>query len=59
MRATLALNGLNTSEDILSSDLPSFIFIDVVKDVIPFAKQIFAQKKIRKSFNSDNQSEVS
>ena len=48
----------NTLEDISSSDLPSFISSDVAEDMILFAKQIFDQKKIRKSFNNDNQYEV-
>ena len=49
---------VNTLEDISSSDLLSFIFSDVAEDMILFAKQIFDQKKIRKSFNNDNQYEV-
>ena len=49
---------LNTLEDISLSDLPSFISRDVVEDMILFAKQIFGQKKIRRSFNNDNQCEV-
>ena len=49
---------VNTLEDISSSDLPSFIFSDVAEDIILFAKQIFDQNKIRKSFNNDNQYEV-
>ena len=40
------------------SDLPSFIFSDVAEDIILFAKQIFDQNKIRKSFNNGNQFEV-
>ena len=49
---------VNTLEDISSSNLPNFIFSDVAEDMILFAKQIFDQKKIRKSFNNDNQYEV-
>ena len=49
---------VNTLEDISSSNLPSFISSDVVEDIILFVKQIFDQKKIRKSFNNDNQCEV-
>ena len=48
----------NTLEDISSSDLPSFISSDAAEDMILFAKQIFDQKKMRKSFNNDNQYEV-
>ena len=48
----------NTLEDISSSDLPSFISSDVAEDMILFARQIFDQKKIRKSFNNGNQYEV-
>ena len=48
----------NALEDISSSDLPSFISSNVAEDMILFAKQIFDQKKIRKSFNNDNQYEV-
>ena len=48
----------NTLEDISSSNSPSFISSDVEEDMILFAKQIFYQKKIRKSFNNDNQYEV-
>ena len=47
----------NALEDISSSDLPSFISSDVAEDMILFAKQIFHQKKIRKSFNNYNQYE--
>ena len=50
---------VNTLEDISSSNLPSFIFSDVVEDIILFVKQIFDRKKIRKSFNNDNQYQVS
>ena len=49
---------VNTLEDISSSNLPNFIFSDVAEDMILFAKQIFDQKKIRKSFINDNQYEV-
>ena len=49
---------VNTLEDISSSNLPSFISSDVVEDIILFVKQIFDQKKIRKSFNNDNQYQV-
>ena len=49
---------VNALEDILSSNLPNFIFSDVAEDIILFAKQIFDQKKIRKSFINDNQYEV-
>ena len=49
---------LNTLEYISLSDLPNFISRDVGEDMILFAKQIFGQKKIRKSFNNDNQYEV-
>ena len=45
---------VNTLEDISSSNLPSFIFSDVVEHMILFAKQIFDQKKIRESFINDN-----
>ena len=38
--------------------MPSFISSDVAEDIILFAKHIFDQKKIRKSFNNDNQYEV-
>ena len=38
--------------------MPNFIFSDVAEDMILFAKQIFNQKKIRKSFINDNQYEV-
>ena len=48
----------NTLEDISSSDLPSFISNNVAEDIILFAKQIFDQKNIRKSFNNDNQYEI-
>ena len=53
---TLELKGIrvNTLEDILSSDLPRFIFSDVAEGIILFTKQIFDQKKIRKSFNNNN-----
>ena len=44
----------NTLEDISVSDLSSFISSDIAKDLILFAKQIFDQKKIQKSFNNDN-----
>ena len=49
---------VNTLEGISSSNLSNFIFIDVAEDMILFAKQIFDQKKIRKSFINDNQYEV-
>ena len=49
---------VNTLEDILSSNLPNFIISDVAEDMILFAKQIFDQKEIRKSFINDNQYEV-
>ena len=49
---------VNTLEDISLSDLPSFIFRDVAEDIILVAKEIFDQKKIRKSVNNDNQYEV-
>ena len=49
---------VNTLEDISSSNLPSLIFGAVAEDMILFAKQIFDQKKIRKSFINDNQYEV-
>ena len=49
---------VNTLEDISLFDLPSFICGDVGEDMILFAKQLFGQKKIRKSFNNDNQYEV-
>ena len=57
---TLELNEItvNTLEDIFSSDLPSLISSDVTEDMIFFAKQLFNQNKIRKSFNNDNQYEV-
>ena len=42
-------------EDISWSDLPSLICTDLAEDMILFAKQLFNQKKIRRSFNSDNQ----
>ena len=45
---------VNTLEDISSSNLPNFIFSDVAEDMILFAKQIFDQKKIRKSFIKTN-----
>ena len=45
----------NTLEDILSSDLLSFISGDIAKDMIFLAKQFFYQKKIRKSFKNDKQ----
>ena len=48
----------NTLEDVSSSDFPSFISSDAVEDMILFAKQIFDQKKIQKSFHNDNQYEV-
>ena len=48
---------VNTSEDISSSNLPNFIFSDVAVMIL-FAKQIFDQKKIRKSFINGNQYEV-
>ena len=46
---------VNTLEDISSSDLPSFISSDIAEDRILFTKQIFDEKKKRRSFNSDNQ----
>ena len=49
---------VNTLEDISSSDLPSFVSSDVSEDMILFAKQVFDQKKKRKSFNNDSQYEV-
>ena len=49
---------VNTLKDISSSNLPNFVFSDVAEDMILFAKQIFDQKKIRKSFINDNQYEV-
>ena len=49
---------VNTLEDILSSNLPNFIFSNVAEDMILFAKQIFDQKEIRKSFANDNQYDV-
>ena len=57
---TLQLNEMtvNTLEDISSSNLPNFIFSDIAEDMILFAKQIFDQKKIRKSFINGNQYEV-
>ena len=44
---------INTLEDVLSSDLRSFISSDVVEDMILFTKQLFEQ--IRKYFINDNQ----
>ena len=60
VRRTLELNEItvNTLEDIFSSDLPSLISSDVTEDIIFFAKQLFNQNKIRKSFNNDNPYEV-
>ena len=60
VRRTLELNEItvNTLEHIFSSDLPSLISSDVTEDIIFFAKQLFNQNKIRKSFNNDNQYEV-
>ena len=46
---------VNTLEDISSSDLPSFISSDIAEDRILFTKQLFDEKKKRRSFNSDNQ----
>ena len=46
---------VNTLEDISSSDLPSFIPSDIAEDRILFTKQLFDEKKKRRSFNSDNQ----
>ena len=53
---TLELNEMteNTLEDFSSFNLPNFIFSDIAEDMILFAKQIFDQKKIRKSFFNDN-----
>ena len=56
---TLELKEISVNTlDVSSSDFPSFIFSDVAEDIILFAKQIFDQKKIRKSFNNDNQCQV-
>ena len=44
---------INTLEDVLSSDLRSFISSDVAEDMILFTKQLFEQ--IRKYFINDNQ----
>ena len=55
---TVAQITVNMLEDISPSDFPSFISGDVAEVMILFAKQLFDQKKIRKSFNNDNQYEV-
>ena len=49
---------MNTFEDISSSDFPSFMSSDVAQGLILFAKHLFDQKKIRKSFNNDNKYKV-
>ena len=58
LKTTVAQITVNTLEDILSSDLPSFMSCDVAEDLMLFAKHLFDQEKIRKSFINDSKYEV-
>ena len=58
LKTTVAQITVNTLEDILSSDLPSFMSCDVAEDLMLFAKRLFDQEKIRKPFINDSKYEV-
>ena len=58
LKTTVAQITVNTLEDISSSDLPSFMSCDVAEDLMLFAKRLFDQEKIRKSFINDSKYEV-
>ena len=55
VKGTVRQITVNALEHILSSNLPSFISCDDAEDMIPFAKQLFEQKRKRIHFNSSNQ----
>ena len=58
LKTTVAQITVNTLEDISSSDLPSFMSCDAAEDLMLFAKHLFDQEKIRKSFINDSKYEV-